>query len=770
MSPDEIRNQLQKVLKNEPSNINKILELSTKLAKSDRNNVRFSVDAGVIDRLGKELVARHETAVSELIKNAYDADATKVYLNFENVDKKGGSLTIIDNGTGMTRERLINGFMRISSTDKIHHPISITYKRQRAGKKGIGRFATQRLGDELKIVTKTLSSKESLKVTIDWNKYKMDEELFMISNQIEVIQKEAGIVSGTTLTINNLRESWSDAMIKRVYRYALDIVQPFPISKKKIVNGKINDPGFTIICAKEGVPIADEQSMFYNHAMAEIEGFVDEKGRGYWEIKESKVDVITSKPQRIESDIKNSNGYYKHLNGVRFRAFYFVYNKKQMSKQVSNYIRELSKSQGGIRVYNNGFRALPYGESKNDWLGLDASVRRRTILPTHGNNNFFGFIEINGKNNEFQELSSREGLFHNKAYEELIEFTYKGLTAAVVRIASARNVKTTTNQEGWKSNASRNSKVDILDAAEELDKIAVDLEKKIPPHNDKLNDTKRRNQEKAEDFRRKAETLRKAVEQIEEINMLRVLAGLGLIIGEFTHEIMQYLGTFDVDSQYLVDNLDRNLETFKRAERLQKTFNSFQVYASYFDESISKNVSRDLSIINLKSVINNFKESLETDLKRNDISLLIDFNNNDEIYTRKMHESEWASILFNLYSNAKKALKRKNPSKKEIKIQAGTTDKNIYLHFLDNGDGIPIDNQEKIFNAFFTTSSPKKQSAASKNEMSGTGLGLKILHDIISGYDGEIFLDNPLEGYATNFRIELPKATNKEIDELWDIN
>jgi len=771
-------NQLQETLKNEPENINKVLKLSNQLARLDKNNVRFSVDAGVIDRLGRELVARQETAVSELIKNAYDADATKVYLNFENVDKEGGTLTIIDSGGGMTREQLINGFMRISSTDKIHHPVSPIFKRQRAGKKGIGRFATQRLGEELTIVTKTLSSKDSLKVTIDWNKYAMDKELFMISNQIEVIRKEAGIVNGTTLTINNLREAWSAAMIKRVYRYALDIVQPFPLSKKKVVDGKINDPGFTIICAKDGVPIADEKSMFYDHAMAEIEGFVDKKGQGFWEIKESKVDAITSKPQLIKSDLKDTEGLYRYLDGVKFKAYYFIYRIKAMPKQVESYVNELSKSQGGIRVYRNGFRVLPYAEQENDWLGLDASVRRRTILPVHSNLNFFGFVEIDGTNKQFKELSSREGLFRNEAYDELIEFLYKGLTAAIVRVASARQKKTKTNEEGWEAKSSKTPKEDILDTAEELDKLAKELEKS---NADKANDredtsqdkteeeSSKDNQERAENFRQKAEKLRKAVEQIEELSMLRVLAGLGLIIGEFTHEIMTYLGTFDVDSQYLVDNLDKNLEAYKRAARLQNTFNSFQVYASYFDESISKNVNRDLSIINLKTILLDFKESLETDLKRNNIVLELEFKES-EIYTRKMHESEWASILFNLYSNAKKALKRKNPIERKIKIIAGIYENNVYLQFSDNGDGIPTENKTKIFDAFFTTSSPKGQRVATKNEMSGTGLGLKILNDIIKGYIGEIFLDNPFEDYTTNFRIELPKATNEEIEELWDIN
>jgi HSP90 family molecular chaperone len=164
---EKIREELQNILKNDPTNYSKILELSNELAKFDKENVRFSVDAGIIDRLGKELVARHETAVSELVKNAYDADATKVELLFKESYKVGGTLEIHDNGSGMTKEQLINGFMRLSSSDKLHFPRSPRYDRKRAGKKGIGRFSAQRLGKKLTIITQTLESKEALKVITD---------------------------------------------------------------------------------------------------------------------------------------------------------------------------------------------------------------------------------------------------------------------------------------------------------------------------------------------------------------------------------------------------------------------------------------------------------------------------------------------------------------------------------------------------------------------------------------------------------------------------
>lgn len=106
--------------------------------------------------------------MSELVKNAYDADASLATLDFIDVDYEGGTLVIEDNGSGMTRDQLINGFMRISSSAKIHEPISPIYERNRAGRKGIGRFSAQRLGNSLTIITQTKDSDTALKIVVDW--------------------------------------------------------------------------------------------------------------------------------------------------------------------------------------------------------------------------------------------------------------------------------------------------------------------------------------------------------------------------------------------------------------------------------------------------------------------------------------------------------------------------------------------------------------------------------------------------------------------------
>ena len=52
------------------------------MSSNKQNTVSFSVDAALIDRLGRELVQKKETAVAELVKNSYDADATEYNISF----------------------------------------------------------------------------------------------------------------------------------------------------------------------------------------------------------------------------------------------------------------------------------------------------------------------------------------------------------------------------------------------------------------------------------------------------------------------------------------------------------------------------------------------------------------------------------------------------------------------------------------------------------------------------------------------------------------
>ena len=762
-----LREEIASELKKSELNYGRILELSSKLSDLDPDFVRFSVDAGHISRLGRELVGRQETAVSELVKNSYDADATSVKVTFIDTDEKGGSLRIWDNGHGMTREQLVGGFMRLSTSDKLHNPISPIYKRSRAGRKGIGRFAAQRLGNKLALTTRSAEDDHSLRLRINWLEFGHDQEIFSIANKLEVLQDDRK--PGSTLYISDLCDAWSDSQIRRVYRYITELLQPFPLSKveKKIVN----DPGFQVTCYRqtgdeERQVIADDESEIFSHSVATIEGWVDDEGFGYISINSKKIKIDeTGLPV---SRLRNVVEPYQDLREVHFKAHYFIYSAEFISGHQLSRMQEMSKIKGGMRVYRNGFRVLPYGEPYNDWLKLDASTRAREILPPHANNSFFGYVEIQDQEGKlFEETASREGLIENSAFDELTEFVSSALKSAVLRIASVREKKQTAGQRDWKSNKDTSPSDKVRSAAGKIVTAMGAVLKTAAPTDEETG------RAYARSIERLAVELNSAADEqevlvasyLQEIGMLRVLASLGLTIGQFTHEIRHNLSALRADIDYFESFSEPDTEEYETSIRLKTNFKSLQNYAAYFDASIAANVKREVHPIELSDVINRFKRVIEPITERYLIDITTEILDYD-LYTKPMHPSEWTSILFNFMTNAKKAIDRAGAAGK-IHIRVGREDGMVYLDFADNGDGISPEIEDRIFDAFFTTTSSAGTLAEENEEILGTGLGLKIVKDIISSAGGDIELIDPPDGFTTCFRVEIPEAEEGEITDAY---
>ncbi|MHB1922950.1 MAG: sensor histidine kinase, partial [Chitinophagaceae bacterium] len=450
------------------------------------------------------------------------------------------------------------------------------------------------------------------------------------------------------------------------------------------------------------------------------------------------------------------------IKGIHFKTYYFIYEASLFSPGNLTFIKTLAYEKGGIRLYRNGFRVLPYGEAGNDWLGLDKSTVSRVILGPHQNISFFGFVEIEDKEGDkFEETSSREGLIENEYLDQLVKFVYRSIVSAIQKISEFRGRKATASQKNFK----REEKT----PAEKVDEAVIKLETFVEEEEGEkiLNEStgsKERFKEVFEEFKQareeeKEQILKEKIELIDELNMLRILAALGLVIGEFVHEVQRFLPGFDAEINFLKGIVANNNEALERVKLLDENIKAFTAYTSYFDKSISRNVIRELENIELRDVVKDFYKVIENDLKRSKITWNAEYSGYG-LFTIPMHPSEWASILFNLYTNSKKAIIRsKNPGK--IATKCGKDENIVYLEFSDNGDGIPKENEERIFNAFFTTTSASNHSANDAESLVGTGLGLKILKDIIESYGGEIFVSTPQEGYNTTLRIEIPQINNK---------
>lgn len=723
--------------------------------KENIKEVGFTVDAGLIQRLGYELVGRAETAVSELIKNSYDADATVVDVNFIDTSVVGGTLVISDNGLGMTEQQLINGFMRISSTDKLHNPTSLRFNRTKAGKKGIGRFAAQRLGERLIIITQTKESTNAIRIEIDWNEYSIDRDLTSITFPIETVQKEKA--EGTIIEIRGLREKWTDAAIKRIYRYVLDLFQPDYLSERsKTDNLAVQDEetfkvNFNLVSEKGKQAFLNEQISIFDKSLATFEGYIDNNHCGIVSIKSESLGINDI----LEISHTEEERCFPALSDVYFKIHYFIYDRPQyygdrISGPDLKKIQELSKTASGVRLYRNGFRVLPYGEPKDDWTNIDkrwSTASGKTNIPLN-NQNLFGFVEIiDPTGNTFEETASREGLIENNAFNQLSDFINKSLIAVSGRIAEKIKVfKEKQNNDDFTQDSNNKEQT----TQEMFDKLKNILDNK----SDQNTENQKEEQYTESDKKEGLEIIRKLENLIEEAGMLRVLAGLGLTIGEFTHEMKQFHSSVYGHINRL-NQLSLNDEAHNQINEIKIDFDNLFGYTDYFGTTISQNTNRKKSPIDLLAVLDRFHKTIENDLAKNKIDFKVEAYDFDAI-TVPMHSSEWNSILYNLYTNSRKAIKRANVIGK-ILVEVGVEEDMVFLNFIDNGDGIPKENESRVFNAFFSTSTPASFDAPNEEQLIGTGLGLKIVKDIIISYKGNISVVLSPNGYSTNFKITIPK-------------
>lgn len=718
------------------------------------NEVGFTVDSGLVNRLGIELVGKAETAVSELIKNSYDADATEVIVEFLNTDEKGGTLIITDNGVGMTEEQLINGFMRISSTEKIHNPKSLLFGRTRAGKKGIGRFATQRLGEHLAITTQARNSYQQTRIEIDWNRYVSDTNLESIKFPLkrEYIEFQR---SGTQLRISGLREKWTKSSIEKIFSYVNSLFQPNYLSERSKTNNiaVINEASFKFTFSKDGVVIKNNVESFYDNALVVIEGYVGDDHKGIVSIDSLQLKDDIHDITNVEYEDKNIDetiSSFPALTNVRFKAYYFIYEKdkyKSISSKDLKVLKEMSNSVSGIKLYRNGFRVLPFGEPTDDWLHINQRWTgvSGTNIP-FSTKHLYGFVEIlddeSGNEVVFQETSSREGLIENDAFYQLINFVSSSLEIARKKLQPIIKSQRSKNRTDITVSSESKNKSDN----EAIDSYKKEVDSAID--NNLSYDEKEKAQKKAEVESR----ITKIKELIKENEMLRVLASLGLSIAEFAHEVRTV-------QNYIYNNiygLEGTIENPKSKEYIDGIINNFDElfsYTNYFGVAVSQNLDREKKPIEINRVVRQFVKTMNDDIDV-DVEQL-----NYGVVTIPMHISEWSSILSNLYSNSKKAIKRKK-CKGKILIQIGVEGKNTFVLFNDNGDGIKEADKDFVFDAFFTTSRPVSFDSPSSEQLIGTGLGLKIIKDIVLGNKGTINIVEPAQDYTTCFKITIPKNNN----------
>lgn len=451
---------------------------------------KFKTRARAVDMLGRQQIADVSTAISELFKNAHDAYADHVEVDYF---KSDNLLVIRDDGIGMTKEEFENRWLVLGTESKLdsksHNEMfkpADKPKREIMGEKGIGRLAIALLGSQVLVLTR--SSRESniseLSVCfIHWG-------LFAIpSLNLEDLDFPVISISGGTLPsaedvcrlvqqnyemVKSLEEKYS----KTDFRTILNEMHDFQVDPTDLNNflegislkGEGAGTHFIIAPANDAIQREIERDRqaktkefsrcllgFFNTIFSSDTQPPMKTAFRYWFSDLVHEDLIGPSEFFTKHDLECADQYIcGEINKYgQFEGTVCVYEKKYENHVISwnrgagketlcgplkiefGYLQgNMSESKadpddynrvnrkldqiGGIYVYRDGIRILPYGNTDFDWLNIET---RRNKGMTHY---FFSYRRIYGAvcltreaNGRLQEKAGREGFQKDKAYRQL---------------------------------------------------------------------------------------------------------------------------------------------------------------------------------------------------------------------------------------------------------------------------------------------------------------------------------------------------------------
>lgn len=433
---------------------------------------KFRPRARLLQLLGDQLIGSSRLAVFELVKNAYDADASRVVLTFHDLDSENARIVIRDNGEGMSRD-VITGVWLEPGADyrerqRRENKRSKKFHRLPLGEKGVGRFAVHKLGTRIKLNTKQADGPE-YEVSINWADYArhkyMDEAVVSVEEAAVPILKPKS--SGTQIEISGLRTQWKAGDIRRLWRNVKSISSPtrtpesFSVElnvpqHKDWLRGLLDTPDFLDRAMWHFTFLYEEGKFEWNYKFTPLPG-INVEGR---EVSSPPSSVLKLAPQdqklfpildekgkekkRVIADKDftrvNVDGVSEEAIGPVLGEFYAFDRDRPVLERMPEAptVTEFLDENGGVRVYRDGVRVYNYGEhaAGDDWLGLD---QRRVNIPTRrlSNNILVGVIDISLATSSdpirgLAEKTNREGFVENEAYAKfkavvlaaLIEFEH----------------------------------------------------------------------------------------------------------------------------------------------------------------------------------------------------------------------------------------------------------------------------------------------------------------------------------------------------------
>ena len=377
--------------------------------------------------IGRDLIQDPYAAIVELVKNAYDADASKVTVEFNNICDKKFQVIVSDDGHGMSNDTVVNKWMVPSTNDKQTRKISPS-GRIMQGRKGIGRYASSILGNELFLETVCENKKTSLYV--DWGSFEKAEYLDDVEILIET--KDSQETSGTKLTITGNEQSLSDWNEKQFDKLNSELKK----LKSPIKDNTSKDNQFDIYLYIHGFSeqidkeIKIEPYPLFELYDYKISGTINADGKGKLTYSLQKARNSTTENLDFDFGTRTQCGCVEFDIRVYDRestAIDALINRG-LKDESGNYVgkleaRRLLDQNNGVGVYRNGFRIRPLGDSDYDWLKLN-EARVQNPSKKIGSNQVIGTVKIESEDiSNLKEKSARDGLIDNEAYKNLIKLT-----------------------------------------------------------------------------------------------------------------------------------------------------------------------------------------------------------------------------------------------------------------------------------------------------------------------------------------------------------
>ena len=436
--------------------------------EEEKQDPRFDINPHVIRQLGAELVTDQVTALLELIKNSYDADASYVKVNIDTdgvlLDdsifnkKHSGYIVVDDDGFGMDQETIMKSWLVISYSNKrAKNGIKPKTPKGRTplGNKGLGRLSTQRLADICEIFTKKVEG-EALHVGFDWNDFDKVEKLSEV--KVEFQHATINKKEGTRLVLLNLsdKKAWEGDNLERFKALLCQIISPYQENRPFQVFLQING---------ESINLDQESKKLQQLSLTDIH-FKYENKVFSWYANISMRKLIGNDFDTYEKLVLSDNGqrfldgffkdgrstnFQKDVNNAWLRvnssftstdvsgpkSLFNVeeYDPGDFTGQIQEFtLQKNSRSedwwsslyasfdqyksfiepQKGIKIYRNGFAIRPYGISSNDWLKLGESWTGGSSYYGLRPGNVVGYVSIDeGTNRHLKDKTDREGLIEN---------------------------------------------------------------------------------------------------------------------------------------------------------------------------------------------------------------------------------------------------------------------------------------------------------------------------------------------------------------------